>query len=83
MCYKLLDDELKDTKKTAQNFKTMELVRINLIFYNKITISTNFLAFFLFPDPGGKLNADPCGSGSTALDFWFEKKSLYLSNDKM
>ena len=48
MCYKLLDDELKDTKKTAQNFKTMELVRINLIFYNKITISTNFLAFFLF-----------------------------------
>ena len=62
MCYKLLDDELKDTKKTAQNFKTMELVRINLIFYNKITISTNFLAFFsVFPSNFPLLNPDPGG----------------------
>ena len=39
----------------------------------------NILAFFLFlfekfslldpdPDPESKMNADPCGSGSTALD---------------
>ena len=45
---------------------------------NKLAIMTNFLAFFLFlfdnfslldpdPDPGVKMNADPCGSGSTAL----------------
>ena len=24
------------------------------------------------PDPGGKMNADPCGSGSTALNFFLD-----------
>ena len=58
----------------------MELVQIfffkNLI--KKVAVITNFLAFFqllvdkftlLDPDPGGTMNADPCGSGSgsTAL----------------
>ena len=46
----------------------MELVQIYLIFLNKITITSIFLAFFQFfpskfalldPDPGGKMNADP------------------------
>ena len=32
----------------AQNLKTMEFVQIYSILYNKITISTNFLAFFQF-----------------------------------
>ena len=51
----------------------------NLLYkLNKIAIISNFLAFFLFlfekfslmdPDPGGKMNADPCGSGSTALQY--------------
>ena len=68
---------LKKTKKIAQKFKTMELVHINLILQNKSTIITNFLSFFQFfpqnlpldpvPDPGGKMNADPCGSGSTII----------------
>ena len=56
----------------------MKLVLIYL--KNLNTIITNFLAFFLFlfktldphienadPDPGRKINADPCGSGSTAM----------------
>ena len=45
---------------------------------NKVAVISNFLAFLQFlvdkftlldpdPDPGGKMNADPCGSGSTAL----------------
>ena len=58
----------------------MELHQIYLLFKNKITISTNFLAFFLLfssnfffldPDPGRKMNADPYGSGSTDLFFVF------------
>ena len=41
-----------------------------------MAVISNFLAFFRFlfekfslldPDPGGKMNADPYGSGSTAL----------------
>ena len=64
-------------KKTKKMLKTMELVHIYFIFKNKSTIITNFLSFFqsfpsnfapLYPDLGGKMNADPCGSGSTALD---------------
>ena len=38
--------ELKKTTKIYQKLKTMELVYIKLIFSNKITISTNFPAFF-------------------------------------
>ena len=62
----------------------MELVNIFLpvLFLNKITISTNFLAFFQFssnfsllvPDPhiecrsgSGSRRENECGSGSTAL----------------
>ena len=51
ICKKLLDAEKQTkTKNTgiAQNLKTMELVHIYLILHNKITISTNFLAFFSF-----------------------------------
>ena len=74
ICKKLPYEVLKKTKKNAQKLKTMELVHINLIFLNKSTLITIFLAFFqFFPpkftplDSGGKMNADPCGSGSTAL----------------
>ena len=56
----------------------MELCANLLKKLNKIAVVSNFLAFFCFylknfpswmmdPDPGGKMNADPCGSGSTAL----------------
>ena len=51
----------------------MELVHFYLIFYNKIKFFTDFLVFFplnfplLDPDPGGKMNADLSGSGSTVL----------------
>ena len=54
----------------------MELVQIYFKKLNKVAVISNFLAFFQFlvdkftlldPDPGGKMNADPCGSGSTAL----------------
>ena len=54
----------------------MELVQIYFKTLNKAAVISNFLAFFQFlvdkfilldPDPGGKINADPCGSGSTAL----------------
>ena len=57
----------------------MELCANLLKKLNKIAVISNFLAFFLFlfekfslldpdPDPESKMNADPCGSGSTALD---------------
>ena len=54
----------------------MELVQIYFKKLNKVAVISNFLAFFQFlvdkftlldPDLGGKMNADPCGSGSTAL----------------
>ena len=54
----------------------MELVQIYFKTLDKVTVISNFLAFFLLlvdkftlldPDPGGKMNVDPCGSGSTAL----------------
>ena len=63
-------------------YKTIRLFNSNLvrnygacaIYFqklNKLAFITNFLAFFLLlnadPDPGGKMNADSCGSGSTAL----------------
>ena len=49
---------------------------------NKIAVISNFLAFFflflfeklslLDPGPGGKMNADPCGSGYSPAgrDMW-------------
>ena len=66
------------TNTIAQKEETMELVQIYLIHLNKTAIITNFLEVFLFlfeklsllepdPDPGGKMNADPCRSISTAL----------------
>ena len=38
----------KLTETPKKNLKTMELVHVYLKFYNKITIFTNFLAFFVF-----------------------------------
>ena len=65
----------------------MKLVQIYFKRLNKLADFTNFLAFFLFlfekfflldPDTGGKMNADPCGSGSIALAHFFSqvKKTL-------
>ena len=54
ICNKLpvLHKELKKTKKIAQKLNEMELVHIYLIKKKKkITISTNFLEFFLFFPP--------------------------------
>ena len=38
------------------------------------------------PDPGGKMNADPCGSGSTALEgrgrIWFWEKKFMREGDE-
>ena len=56
--------------------KQWSLCKFTLKTLNKVAVISNFLAFFQFlvdkftlldPDPGGKMNADPCGSGSTAL----------------
>ena len=74
--------EFKKTK-ICSKLKTTELVQINLIFLMKlkllpvpgryrVPISLIFLFFssifsLLDPDPGGKMNVDPRGSGSTAL----------------
>ena len=69
ICNKLLQAELKKTKKIAQKLKTMELVHIYLpvIFKTKITISTNFLAFVMFfllkfLPPEGKMQC--CGAAT-------------------
>ena len=68
--------ELKKTKKIAQKLKIMELIQIYLhlkkIKLQWLTICLHFFIFssnfsLLDPDPGGKMNADPCESGSTAL----------------
>ena len=72
--------ELKKTKKVAQKLITIVLVQIYFNYKkNKLKLQgKNFLAFFSFftqsfslldPDPnlGGKMNAKPFGSGSTAL----------------
>ena len=56
---------LKKTKKIDQNLKTTKLVHIYYILKNKITIITNFFAFF--PSKCFPLDPDPqikCGSGS-------------------
>ena len=57
----------------------MEQVQIYFNFFNKITIITNFLAFFfpsifsfririLIADPGGKINADSDSEGKMNVD---------------
>ena len=62
--------ELKETQKIVQKLKTMELVLVYFILFNKIAITTSFVAFFrvfsskfslLDPDPypGRKMNAAP------------------------
>ena len=64
----------------------MELIQIYFNNFNKITIITNLFAFFVVvifnfslqdPDPGGKVNADPYGSGSTALLLILRKEGLW------
>ena len=70
--------------------KQWSLCKFTLKTLNKVAIISNFLAFFQFlvdkltlldPDPelnlGGKMNADPCGSGSTALDTGSLTKCIY------
>ena len=58
--------------------KQWSLCKFTLKTLNKVAVISNFLAFFQVlvdkftlldpdPDPGGNMNADPCGSGSTAL----------------
>ena len=54
--------ELKKTTNIYQKLKTMELVYIKLIFSNKITISTNFPAFF-------PLKNYECGSTALVASF--------------
>ena len=58
-------------KKIAQNLKNNGACPIYLTFYNTITISTNFLAFFnFFPQILPLLDPDPlieCGSGKLNL----------------
>ena len=65
--------------------KQWSLCKFTFKTLNKVAVISNFLAFFQFlvdkftlldPDPGEKMNADPCGSGSTALSLTkFEKKT--------
>ena len=63
--------DLKKTEQIAQKYKFMELIQIYLqlrtISLHFFGFSTNF--YLLGPDPGGKMNADPCGAGSPALIF--------------
>ena len=65
----------------------MKLVQIYFKKLNKVAVISNFLAFFQFlvdkftlldPDPGGKMNADPCGSGSTALPVPLYHRSINI-----
>ena len=71
--------------------KTMELVQIYFKNVNKLTIITSTVGIYQFfsiffviilkfslmdPDPGGKMNTDPCGSGSTVLLLRFSKRNL-------
>ena len=57
------DIDVKPVKKVAQKY-TMKLVRIHLIFKNKIAITANFLAFFFF------LKFSLPGSGSSRENEW-------------
>ena len=89
---KLLQAELKKTKKIAQKLKTMELVHIYLIKKKKITISNDFLAFFLcfssnfsllYPDPHiecgfGSRRENECGSMRTRIHSPGKMDILYL-----
>ena len=76
-------------KKIAQNLKNNGACPIYLTFYNKITISTNFLAFFnFFPQILPLLDPDPlieCGSGKLNLCpyrhyyYWVDKRYFCYS----
>ena len=63
----------------------MKLVQIYSKIYSKITIITNFLAFFsvvifeFFPPGSGSRRENECGSGSTALVLAYTNYSfIYL-----
>ena len=56
--------------------KQWSLCKFNFKKLYKVAVISNFLAFIQFivdkftllaPDPGGKMNEDPCGSGSMRL----------------
>ena len=68
----------------------MELVQIYFKNWNKITIITMYLHFFMFlfdnlflldpeTDPGGTMNADPYGTGSIPQP-WLLCNTIFLLN---
>ena len=68
--------KLKNTKDCSKVRNNGACANLLLKKLEKAAVISNFLAFFQFlvdkftlldPVPGGKINADPCGSGSTAL----------------
>ena len=61
----------KKTKRLLKSKKQGSLCKFTFKKFNKVVVICIFLVFswHIYPptDPGGKMNADPCGSGSTAL----------------
>ena len=72
----------------GEEARIIKYKKLRLFSFIRTITGSNFLAFFLFlvdkftlldpdPDPGGKMNADPCGSGS-----WIHspvlKEDLYM-----
>ena len=67
----------KKHKRLLQSKKQWSWCKFTFKKLNKVEVINNFLAFFQLlvdkftlpdPDPGGEMNADTCGSGSTALN---------------
>ena len=66
----------KKPKRLLKSKKQWSLCKFTFKKLYKVAVISNFLTFFKFlvdiftlldPDPGRKMNAGPCGSGSTAL----------------
>ena len=84
---------IKDCSKARNNGALGKFTLKNLINLQFLAISLNFFCFYLknFPSwiririqyadpvPGDKMNADPCGSGSTALPTILQYMSIVLS----
>ena len=76
-----IEKDKKYCSKVKKNLSASPNLPVLIFFFYKLQLlpgtgtNTNFCGFFclfclnfslLDPDPGGKMDADPCGSGSTA-----------------
>ena len=84
--FSLVEKDIKDCSKERNNETCANLVNLKKIKLQLLPISLHFFCFYILinfflldPDPGGKMNTDPSGSGSTALDDTMRKLKKWMN----